>query len=73
MTISNEDIKDWEVNPVTKAVQKKLAEAGLESLSQIVIQETCDETAMRAAECIGFSNGCLSWEDAVDSVKEDCQ
>lgn len=70
MTISNEDIKDWEANPVTKAVQKKLAEAGLETLSQIAIQATCDETAMRAAENIGFSKGCLSWQDAVDELKE---
>lgn len=71
MTISREDIQDWEANSVTKAVLKKLGQAGLDSLEQISIQATCDETAMRTAECIGFSKGCVSWQEAVDELKED--
>ena len=69
MTISKADIQDWQANPVTKAIQKKLAEAGVESLGQIAIQGTCDETGMRTAESIGFSNGCIAWVDAVDELK----
>ena len=73
MTISNADIQDWEANPVTKAIQKKLAEAGVESLGQIAIRGTCDETGMRAAESIGFSNGCFAWVDAVYQLKGDSE
>ena len=69
MTISNADIQDWEANPVTKAIHKKLARAAIDSMDQIAIQETCDETAMRTAESIGFSGGCLAWKDAVDELK----
>ncbi len=69
MTISNADIQDWEVNPVTKAILIKLGQAGLETLGQIAIQATCDETAMRAAENIGFAKGCAAWEDAVEELK----
>ena len=67
--ISNADIQDWEANPVTKAIQVKLGQAGVETLGQISIQATCDETAMRAAENIGFSKGCIAWVDAVDELK----
>jgi len=70
ISISREDIQDWEANPVTKAIQKKLGEAGLESLGQISIQETCDKTGMRTAENIGFTKGCAAWQDAVDELKE---
>ena len=69
MTISNADIQDWEVNPVTKAIQKKLGEAGLEALVKCTILETCDQTAMRTAENQGFSFGCAAWQDAVDELK----
>ena len=73
MTISNADIQDWKANPVTKAIQKKLAEAGVESLGEISIMGTCDETGMRAAENIGFSNGCFAWSDAVDQLEGDSE
>ena len=73
MTISKADIQDWEANPVTKAIQKKLGQAGVEALGQIAIQETCDETAMRTAENIGFSKGCAAWGDAVDELMGDSE
>ena len=73
MSISREDIQDWEVNPVTKAVLKKLGEAGLESLGQISIQETCDQTGMRTADNIGYSKGGAAWQDAVDELKGDSE
>ena len=70
MLISIHDIQDWEANPVTKAIQRKLGEAGVEALANIGIRGTCDETAMRTAENIGFSDGCLAWVDAVNELKE---
>ena len=70
MTISNADIQDWEANPVTKAIQKKLGKAGLEALANCTILETCDQTAMRTAENQGFSDGCAAWQEAVDELKE---
>ena len=73
MTISNADIQDRKANPVTKAIQKKLAEAGVDSLGQIAIMGTCDETGMRTAESIGFSNGCFAWVEAVDQLKGDSE
>lgn len=65
--LTKQDLQDWNSQPVTRALAKRIEEAIQELKSESCLRETCDQTAMQTA----YVDGQISGVDAMNEVYED--
>jgi len=70
MQLTQADLQDWNSNPVTKEVFKRIAEAKAELAESTPIRDTADQTAMQASFNSGWSSGVDAVHDAFFEVQE---
>ena len=73
MVITLQDLKDWNSNPVTKAIFKGIENSLNELKDEPCIYSTVDETAMKAAFKEGVKEGINSLKEAYEILEEDLQ
>lgn len=67
MSLTKQDLVDWKNNPVTVAISKALNEQAELIRLESPIRDTCDQTAMQAAQNQGQIDGL----DLINEVYED--
>ena len=66
--LTKQDLQDWNSNPVTRAISKKLEEQCKEVRSESCLRETCDKTAMQAARNEGTIEGIESLNEVYEEM-----
>jgi hypothetical protein len=61
MTLTKEDLQDWNSNQVTKEIHRRIAEARKMVAEDSPIKDTADQTAMQSS----YNNGWIEGADAV--------
>lgn len=65
--LTKQDLQDWNSNPVTRAISKKLEEQVQDVKSESCLRDTCDQTAMQVAR----NEGTIEGIDALNEVYEE--
>jgi hypothetical protein len=64
MVLTKADLNDWKSNPVTKEIQRRIAEARQMVAESSPIRDTADQTAMQSS----YNNGWIEGADAVSDA-----
>ena len=67
MTLTKQDLQDWNSNPVTQAIFKEVKAEIQKINAESVLSETCDQTAMKAA----YNDGMVTGAESFIEVYED--
>lgn len=70
MTVTKQELQEWNSHPVTIAVFKELDNELKNLAGESPIRNTCDETAMRASEIEGIFQGANSFKEAYEVLLE---
>ena len=73
MILTKEDLQEWNNNPVTQAVFKKIAEEVEEASLQSTMMDTVDQTALRTAHKEGFLDGANALLDSYEVALEEAE
>lgn len=73
MVLTKADLKDWNSNPVTKAIFEGLDDSLKELKNESCMRPTSDETAMMVALNEGIAQGINSIRDAFEILEEDSE
>ena len=65
--LTKQDLQDWNSNPVTRAISKKLEEQCKDVRSESCLRQTCDQTAMQAA----INEGTIEGIESLNEVYEE--
>jgi hypothetical protein len=70
MTLTKQDLQDWNSNPVTQKIFKEIESASKELASQSVVRETADQTAMQASYNEGMLEGVKILRETYEDLLE---
>ena len=70
MTLTKQDLQDWNSHPVTKAIFKEIHDQVTSVQSESVVRDTCDQTAMQAARNEGVVEGAMLLKEAYEVIQE---
>jgi phage-related tail protein len=73
MVITQQDLQDWNSNPVTKAIFASIENSLQELRQESCLRSTSDETAMTAARQVGIAEGINSLKEAYEILEEDSE
>ena len=68
--LTKRDLQEWNSHPVTIAVFKEVDSELKELSNASPLRDTCDATAMRAAEIEGLFQGANAFKEAYEVLKE---
>lgn len=71
MVLTKADLQDWNSNPVTKAIFKKIKEEIEAARAESSMLETVDQTALRTAYKEGFVDGADALSQAYEDALEE--
>jgi len=73
MTLTKQDLQDWNSHPVTKVIFAQVKEQLNELRAESTLRSTVDETAMATAKNEGITEGALSLFDAYELQAENAE
>jgi len=73
MTLTKEDLNEWNNHPVTQAIFKDIHESLIELQAEPVVKDTADQTAMQAVRNQGQAEGINSLLDAYEIALEEAE
>lgn len=70
MTLTKQDLQDWNSNPVTKAIFTEIDETLIELRAKSTVRDTVDQTAMQSSYNEGMAEGINGLREAYEVLEE---